>query len=119
MANFISKSITIKWGGSDHKIAVTNELCNELESNGADLYKMYLNLNSGKTPRMFLLGNLITLILQSDGVDVLQSDVMKKLVSVPADSISIYKFASAFIKIAIPTGDDADVGKPQPETAQK
>ena len=119
MANFISKSITIKWEGSDHKIAVTNELCNELESNGADLYKMYLNLSSGKTPRMFLLGHLITGILQSAGVDVVQGDVMPKLLSVPADSVSIYKFASAFIKIAIPTGDDANAGKPEPETAQK
>ena len=119
MANFISKSITIKWEGSDHKIAVNNELCNELESNGADLYKMHRNLMSGKTPRMFLLSHLITLILQSDGVDVVQGDVLKKLVSVPADSISIYKFAYAFVSMAIPVGDDADVGKPEPETAQK
>jgi|TARA_R110000822_G_scaffold297756_1_gene420425 hypothetical protein len=119
MANFISKSITIKWEGSDHKIAVTNELCNELESNGTNLYKMHIDLNSGKIPKMFLLGHLITLILKSDGVDVDQHDVMKKLVSVPTDSISIYKFASAFINIAIPAGDDADVGKSQPETAQK
>jgi hypothetical protein len=119
MANFISKSITIKWDDSDYKIAVTNELCNELESHGADLYKMYLDLNSGKTPKMFLLGNLITLILRSAGVDVVQQEVMKKLVSVPADSVAIYKFASAFTSIAIPTGDDADTGKPEPETAQK
>ena len=119
MANFISKSITIKWDGSDHKIAVTNELCNELESNGINLFNMQIDLNSGKQPKMFLLGNLITQLLRHVGVPAMQDDVMRKLTKEPADSIALYRFGVSFISMVFPTVDESELGKSQPETAQK
>jgi hypothetical protein len=119
MANFISKSITIKWGDSDHKIAVTNELCHDLESSGINLFNMQIDLNSGKQPKMFLLGNLITQLLRSVNVPVMQDEVMAKLTKEPADSIALYRFGVAFIAMVFPTVDESELGKSQPETAQK
>ena len=119
MANYLSKSITIKWEGSDHKIAVTNELCNDLESNGINLFNMQIDLNSGKQPKMFLLGSLITKLLNSVNVPAMQDEVMAKLTREPADSIALYRFGVAFISMVFPAVDDADLGKPQPETAKE
>tara|TARA_R110000851_G_scaffold284079_1_gene437638 strand:- start:185 stop:544 length:360 start_codon:yes stop_codon:yes gene_type:complete len=118
VANFISKSITIKWGGSDHKIAVTNELCNHLESNGINLFKMQMDLNSGQTPKFFLLGNLIAQLLNYAGILVSQEDVMNKLTKEPADSVEFFHFALAFMSMVFPAVDDAPMGKPAPEAAQ-
>ena len=119
MANFISKSITIKWGDSDHKIAVTNELCNHLESNGINLFNMQLDLNSGQSPKLFLLGNLITQLLRHVGVPAMQSEVMNKLTREPSDSIALYQFGIAFISMVFPAVDESELGKSKPETAQK
>ena len=118
MANSIGKSITIKWDGGDHKIAVTNDLCNHLESIGINLFKMQVELNSGDTPKFFLLGNLITKLLNYVGVPVLQDDVMKKLTQEPSDSVALYQFAVSFMSMVFPPVDEAALGKSEAETPQ-
>tara|TARA_R110000803_G_scaffold48567_2_gene100974 strand:+ start:723 stop:1082 length:360 start_codon:yes stop_codon:yes gene_type:complete len=119
MANFLKRSIAIKWEGSDHKIAVTNDLCNHLESTGINLFAMQIDLNSGQQPKFFLLGNLITQLLRHVGVPAEQSDVMAKLTQEPANSVALYTFARSFISMVFPEADESEVGKPEPETAQK
>ena len=119
MANFIGRAITIKWAGSDHKIAVTNALCNHLESTGINLFKMQIDLNSGGTPKFFLLGDLITNLLAYSGVPVTQDEVMSKLTQVPADSVALYQFALAFIKLVFPIPDESTLGKSEAETPPK
>mgnify|MGYP003654795111 CR=1 FL=1 len=108
----------IKWGDSNHKIAVTNELCNHLESNGINLFKMQMDLNSGQTPKFFLLGNLIAQLLKHAGILVTQDDVMRKLTKEPADSVEIFQFALTFMSMIFPAVDESDLGKPKPETAK-
>tara|TARA_R110000803_G_scaffold74466_1_gene138493 strand:- start:173 stop:532 length:360 start_codon:yes stop_codon:yes gene_type:complete len=119
MANYLSRSITIPWDGSDRKIAINNDLCNHLESCGINLFKMQIELNSGDTPKFFLLGNLITKLLNYVGVSVSQDDVMLKLTQEPADSVAIYKFAVAFMSMVFPAPDESTLGKPEAETPQK
>ena len=118
MSNFLNKSINIRWGDSEHKIAVTNELCNHLESNGINLFKMQIDLSEGGTPKFFLLGNLITHLLKYVGINVSQDDVMIKLTQEPESSISFYQFALTFMSMVFPKADESDVGKSKPETAK-
>ena len=118
MANFINRSITLTWDSKDYKIAVTNELCNHLEASGINLFKMQVDLNSGDTPKFFLLGNLITHLLRFQNVPVSQDQVMQKLTQVPEDSVAIYKFAVAFMVAVFPIPDESALGKPEAETPQ-
>jgi hypothetical protein len=111
MSNYISRSITISWDGDQHKIDVNNDLCNHLESCGINLFTMNIELNSGGTPKMFLLGNLIARLLNYVGVMVHQDDVMRKLTQEPKDSIAMYKFANSFVKLCFPVVDESTLGK--------
>lgn len=119
MANFVNRSMTLKWDGNDYKIVITNELCNHLESVGINLFKMQVDLNSGDTPKFFLLGNLITQLLRSSGVSVIQNDVMMKLTQEPADSVALYKFAQSFLMAVFPVPDESALGKSEAETPKE
>lgn len=112
MNNFIDKSLTIKWEGVDVKINITNELCNQLEANGINLFRMSVDLSGGGTPKMFLIGQLITMLLQSAGKQVSQSDVMPLLTQSPADSVELYKFTQLFLLKVFPPVESVNVGKP-------
>ena len=119
MANFVNRSMTLKWDGNDYKVAITNELCNHLETVGINLFKMQVDLNSGDTPKFFLLGNLITQLLKASGVPVSQNDVMLKLTQEPADSVALYKFAQSFLMAVFPVPDESALGKSEAETPKE
>ena len=119
MANFVNRSITLKWDGNDYKVAITNELCNHLESVGINLFKMQVDLNSGDTPKFFLLGNLITQLLRASGVSVIQNDVMMKLTQEPADSVALFRFAQSFLMAVFPVPDESALGKSEAETPKE
>ena len=114
MANFIQKSITITWDEKPHVINITNELCNSLEANGINLFKIYVDLLQGGTPKMFMVGDLITKLLYfGAGVYVEQDKVMKKLTRDVDTSIELTKFANGFLSKVFPEDESADVGKPE------
>jgi len=111
MNNFIDKSLTIKWGGEDIKINITNELCNQLEANGINLFKMSVDLGIGGTPKMFLIGQLITMLLQSAGKQVNQGEVMPLLTQSAVDSVELYKFTQVFLSKVFPPVESVNLGK--------
>ena len=113
MANYIEKSITIVWDEKPHTINITNELCNSLEANGINLFKMYVDLLQGGTPKMFMMGDLITKLLYfGAGVYVEQDEVTKKLTRSVDTSVELTKFARGFLSKVFPEDESANVGKP-------
>ena len=119
MANYIDKSMAITWDGESHKIDITNELCNALESNGINLFAMSVELSRGGVPKFFLMGDLITkLLVLGAQIDVSQDDVMQVLTQEPADSVALFKFCNAFMGKVFPASDDS-VKKPVKAKAKK
>lgn len=121
MANAIQKTITIKWAGKPHLIQVSNELCNSLESNGINLFQMYLDNMRGGTPKMFVVSNLLSLILNFGAGEVVEQDEILQALTRDLDVSKFLRgFTDDFLSMVFPVPDeDESAGKPEAETPQK
>lgn len=109
MANYIKKHVVIVWDKKEHRIAVTNDLCNALESADINLFKMHVDMLRGGTPKVFMLSNLLaSILILGAGVPVEQDDLLSKL-TVDVDAhLELKQFASDFLSAVFPSQDEVE-----------
>lgn len=120
--SFINRSCKIGWQGTDVRIDITNDLCHSLEESGINLMALNIEMHRGGTPKMFLLGRLVTRLLQSKGVEVTEDDVVSTITQDPKASVAIYLFVKEFLSKVFPAPEVEEappVGKPKKVKAKK